>query len=144
MSWFFKKPKKEYILVITRYSEALPLKIEVEQCIDFKSLVNAKGVLRYKIRNMVINYLKRGIDADEFIKRENSLVNSIYFESHNELLHGENALDAISETIIPSSTFTSVKEMEQYYENFTCVQLSFFLLDESMLRTVFGVFIREK
>lgn len=144
MNWFFKKRKREYIAVITRHSECEPLQNEVVLCREFGSIVEAKNEIRRAIRNLIIGYIPIGLDADESNKCENNLVKSIHFESHNEVLHGENALDAISETLIPSSRFMSVKEREEYYDNFTCAQLSFFMFDESMLRTVFGVFLREK
>lgn len=144
MSWFFKKIKREYIAVITMHSECEPLQNEVVLCSEFGSIVKAKAEIMRAIRNLILLYIPSGLDADKFKKCENNLVKSIHFESHNELLHGENALDAISENIIPSSRFMSVKKREEYYDNFTSAQLSFFMYDESMLRTVFTVFLREK
>jgi hypothetical protein len=69
-------------------------------------------------------------------------IKALYFEANRETLHGENALQAIGEALIPSSSFETAKERDEYYENFASTSLSFCTIDDHMMRSVYGVFLR--
>jgi hypothetical protein len=69
-------------------------------------------------------------------------IKALHFEANGETLHGENALQAIGEALIPSSSFETAKERDDYYENFVSTSLSFCTIDDHMMRSVYGVFLR--
>lgn len=155
MSWFFKKPTRHYIAVITKHDESEPLKNEIALCIELDSIVRAKQLIRHQILMNILRNTATCLDTgkvnnvyppehEDVIKRQEACLKMLCFESHNEILHGENALEAIGEALIPSDSFTTVKERDEYYENFTSKQLSFWTLDARMLRTVYGVFLRAR
>jgi len=144
MGWFSKKPKRHYIAVITKYDEREPLKNTIALCIELESIVAAKYLILNQIRMNVIIDNAPSPDEDPTGKGRDECIKMLCFESNGEILHGENALEAIGEALIPSSTFTSSKERDEYYESYTSRQASFCTIDGHMRRTVYGAFLRAR
>lgn len=119
MGLLSKKPKNRFIAIISKLDEKTPLKNEIVYCSENNSLVSAKAFL--------LSYIDYRIP------------NRPYFESDGTVREGEDAYKAMSEALIPSNTVITKKELDQYYENFTSVQFSFWTMDEHMYRTVYGV-----
>ena len=118
MGWFFKK---HFIPVIAKYDENTPLKNEIVYCGETKTLRQAKTRLMSHVSARVQHRL--------------------CYEHNGKTLEGEEALKAIGEAIIPSESFVTAKQRDQYYEDFTYVQVSFYTLDEHNLRTVYALCI---
>ena len=144
MSWFFRKRKRHYIAVITKYDEREPLKNTIALCIELENIVAAKYLILHQIRTNVIINNAPPPDEDPTGKGLDECIKMLCFESNGEILHGENAFEAIGEALIPSSTFTSSKERDEYYENYTSHQTSFCTIDGHMKRTVYGAFLRAR
>lgn len=121
MGWFSKKPKTRYIAIIAKASENKPRTNEFVYISEKNSLLQAKSGLML------------AIGAKTYP--------NIHFETDGKVLKGDDALKAISEAIIPFDSFNTSKERNEYYENFSSVQLSFYSLDEHMYRTVYGLCI---
>lgn len=119
MGLLSKKPKNRFIAIISKLDEKTPLKNEIVYCSENNSLVSAKAFL--------LSYIDYRIP------------NRPYFESDGKVREGNDAYKAMSEALIPSNTVITKKELDQYYENFTSVQFSFWTMDEHMYRTVYGV-----
>lgn len=119
MGWFFKKHKKRFIAIISKLDEKTPLKNEIVYCSEKTSLISAKAFL--------LSYI------------DSRIPNRPYFEIDGKLREGKDAYKAMAEAIIPSDTFVTRTERDQYYENFTSVHFSFWTMDEHMYRTVYGV-----
>ena len=119
MGLLSKKPKNRFIAIISKLDEKIPLKKEIIYCSEKSSLISAKAFL--------LSYIDYRIP------------NRPYFESDGKVCEGKDAYKAMSEALIPSNTVITKKELDQYYENFTSVQFSFWTMDEHMYRTVYGV-----
>lgn len=142
MSWFSRKRKNHYIAVITKYNEREPLKNTICLCIELDNLVKAKNLILNQIRvNILIDHAPAMEDDPDGQKTERC-IKALHFEANGETLHGENALQAIGEALIPSSSFETAKERDDYYENFVSTSLSFCTIDDHMMRSVYGVFLR--
>lgn len=119
MGLLSKKHKNRFIAIISKLDEKIPLKNEIVYCSENNSLVSAKEFL--------LSYIDYRIP------------NRPYFESDGKVREGKDAYKAMSEALIPSNTVITKKELDQYYDNFTSVQFSFWTMDEHMYRTVYGV-----
>lgn len=119
MGWLSKKPKKRFIAIISKLDEKTPLKNEIVYCSEKPSLISAKAFL--------LSYI------------DSRIPNRPYFESDGKLREGKDAYKAMAEAIIPSDKFATKTERDQYDENFTSVQFSFWTMDEHMYRTVYCV-----
>lgn len=96
-----------------------PLKNEIIYFSEKTSLVSAKAFL--------MSYIEARIP------------NRPYFETDGKIRDGKDAYKAMGESIIPTDKFVTKTERDQYHENFTSVQFSFWTIDEHMYRTVYGV-----
>lgn len=118
MGWFFKK---HYISIIAKYDEKTPLKNEILYCGETKSLLQAKTRLMSKISARAQPRL--------------------CYVHNGKTLEGEKALKAIGEAIIPSESFVTKDQRNQYYEDFTHIQVSFYALDVHGSKTVYALCI---
>lgn len=118
MGWFFKK---HYIAVIAKYDENTPLKNEIVYCGKTKNIIQAKTRL--------MNHVSARVPP------------RLCYVHNGKNLEGEEALKAIGEAIIPSESFVTAKQRDQYYEDFTYVQVSFYALDVHNSRTVYALCI---
>lgn len=144
MSWFSRKRKNHYIAVIAKYNETEPLKNTICLCIELDNLVKLKNLILNQIKvNILIDHAPP-IEDDPDGQKQERCIKMLNFEANGETLHGENALQAIGEAIIPSSSFETAKERDEYYENFASKSLSFCTIDDHMMRSVYGVFLRLK
>ena len=121
MGWFFTN---HYITVIAKYDENTPLKNEIVYCGEIKSLRQAKTLLMSRIGAKVQPRL--------------------CYVHNGKTLEGEKALNAIGEAIIPSESFVTAAQRDQYYEDFTHIQVSFYSLDVHGSRTVYALCIVRK
>ena len=144
MSWFSRKRKRHYIAVITKYDEKEPLKNTICLCIELDNLVKLKNLILNQIKVNILIDNAPPIEDDPDGKKQEHCIKMLHFEANGETLHGENALQAIGEAIIPSSSFETAKERDEYYENFASTSLSFCTIDDRMMRSVYGVFLRLK
>ena len=124
MGWLSKKPKNRFIAIISKLDEKTPLKNEIVYCSETKSLLQAKTRLMSRIGAKVQPRL--------------------CYVHNGKTLEGEKALKAIGETIIPSDSFVTKDQRDQYYEDFTYIQVSFYALDVHESRTVYALCIVRK
>lgn len=121
MGWLSKKPKNRFIAIISKLDEKTPLKNEIVYCSEKTSLISSKAFL--------LSYI------------DSRIPDRPYFESDGKVREGKDAYKAMSEALIPSNKFVTKTDRDQYYDNFTAVQFSFWTMDEHMYRTVYGVCI---
>ena len=118
MGWFFKK---HYIVLIAKYDEHTPFKNEILYCGETKTLLQAKTRLMSHVSARAQPRL--------------------CYVHDGETLEGEKALKAIGEAIIPSESFVTKGQRDQYYEDFTHIQVSFYSLDAHKFKTVYALCI---